>query len=110
MEILDNGRLIVDGGNGTASRHGEQGGGAGGIIQIISPVGKLAADSLSLGHGTKAGESCVNQESEAHGYYCLQGMSILWSLMRLDNFLVSSRAISEPGYFHTNIEGDTVIR
>ena len=110
MEILDNGRLIVDGGNGTAGGQRRQGGGAGGIIQIISPVGKLATDSLSLGHGTRTGKGCVNQESEAHGYYCLQGISILWSLMRLDNFLVSSRAISEPGYFQTNIEGDTVIR
>ena len=112
MEILDNGRLIVDGGNGTTSGQKGQGGGAGGIIQIISPVGKLIADSLSLGHGTKTGV-CPSQNSEAHGYYCLQGMSKPWSLIRLDNFLVSSRAvpsISEPGYFHTNIEGDTVIR
>ena len=111
MEILDNGKMIVDGGSGKGSRLGGQGGGAGGIIQIISPVGKLSAESLSLGHGTNIG-SCGPQMPESHGYYCLQGMSIQWSLIRLDNFMVSSRAvpsISEPGYFHTHIEGDTVI-
>ena len=105
MEILDNGRLIVNGGNGIGSGRGGEGGGAGGIIQIISPVGKLTADSLSLGRGTdRDGGACTNQGTEAHGYYCLQGMSIQRSLMRLDIFLVRSRAvpsISELGYFHT---------
>ena len=115
MEILDNGRLIVDGGNGIGSGNGGgEGGGAGGIIQIISPVGKLIADSLSLRRGIRrSGGSCIQQGNEAHGYYCLQGMSIQWSLMRLNNFLVSSRAvpsISQPGYFHTHIKDDKVTR
>ena len=87
MEILDNGRLIVNGGNGTGSVGGREGGGAGGIIQIISPVGNLTADSLSLGHGIRRrGGMCIQQGTEAHGYYCLQGMSIQRSLMRLDIF------------------------
>ena len=107
MEILRNGRLIVNGGNGTkGSEKGGQGGGAGGIIQIISQVGKLTADSLSLGHGTSTSDIGICKQTtstQAHGYYCLQGMSIQRSLMRLDNFLVSSSAvpsISDPGYFH----------
>ena len=55
MEILDNGRLIVEGGDGNKGGHyGVQGGGAGGIIQIISPVGNLSTGSLYLGHGTSA--------------------------------------------------------
>ena len=106
MEILDNGRLIVDGGDGTKSSKNQLvGGGAGGIIQIISPVGKITADSLSLGHGSSPDESwtCEGQTTNAHGYYCLQGMSIQRSFMGLDDFLVSSSAvpsISEPSYFH----------
>lgn len=87
MEILDSGRLIVDGGDATKrSTGGSLGGGAGGIIQIISPVGNLTAGSLSLGHGTREGGSC-KEPIEAIGYYCLQGMSIQRSFMRVDNFL-----------------------
>ena len=94
MEILNNGRLIVDGGNATkdTSKGGLVGGGAGGIIQIISPVGNLTTGSLSLREGTRIGHSCKGK-TEANGYYCLQGMSIQRSFMRLDNFLVSSRAV-----------------
>ena len=93
VEILDNGRLIVDGGDATKdiSNIAEVGGGAGGIIQIISPVGNLTPGSLSLGYGTKIG-SCKDT-NEANGYYCLQGMSIQRSFMRFDKFLVSSRAV-----------------
>ena len=105
MEILDNGRLTVDGGDGTkSSKNKLVGGGAGGIIQIISPVGKITAGSLSLGHGTSPdSRNCGGQTTNAHGYYCLQGMSIQRSFMGLDNFLISSSAvpsISEPSYFH----------
>lgn len=78
MEILGNGKLIVEGGDGKKRGRveGGEGGGAGGIIQIISPVGKLSADSLSLKRGTKSGGLCNDKTIEAHGYYYLQGMSI----------------------------------
>ena len=52
MDTQRNGRLAVDGGN--AHRAGSWyalGGGAGGIIQIISPEGSLAANTSFLGHG-----------------------------------------------------------
>ena len=114
MEILGNGRLIVDGGNGAkGSSGGEEGGGAGGIIQIISPVGNLSADSLSLRRGTNSGNTQCNDETiEAHGYYYLQGMSIQQE-SGVISVLISSRPvsiISGRGYFHTHIEGDSVIR
>ena len=110
MEILGNGRLIVDGGKGTkGTATGGEGGGAGGIIQIISSVGNLSADSLSLGQGTSSNKgNCEKDFTNAHGYYYLQGMSIQRSATRLDYFLISSSAvpsISEPGYFHTHIGG-----
>ena len=120
VEILSNGRLIVDGGNrtgdggGSGGKSGGETGGAGGIIQIISPMGNLSSDSLSLAHGTsrKTGQ-CGGEGTKSHGYYHLQGMSIQWSVIRLDNFLISTSTavptISEPGYFHINTEGDTVI-
>ena len=116
MEILGNGRLIVDGGDGT--KHSvviaARGGGAGGIIQIISPVGNLSAERLSVGHGTSSDKvACDENPTKANGYYYLQGKSIQWSVMRLDCFLISSSAvpsISERGYFHTHIESDTMIR
>ena len=77
MEILDNGRLIVDGGDGKKTYAN---GGAGGIIQIISPVGNLSAGSLSLGHGKRTPIGawfCRPGPTKAHmhGYYYLQGMS-----------------------------------
>ena len=80
MEILDNGRLIVQGGDGNkGAADGGEGGGAGGIIQIISPEGNLSADSLSLGHGTSNNNPNCNQRQakiDYHGYYYLQGISI----------------------------------
>ena len=80
MEILGHGSLIVQGGDGNkGSAHGGEGGGAGGIIQIISPVGNLSAGSLSLGHGTTNLErNCAGGQAKIdyHGYYYLQGISM----------------------------------
>ena len=79
MEILDNGRLEVQGGHGNGGAAiGGEGGGAGGIIQIISPEGKLSAGSLSLGHGTSSYDIRCNLQEEKndhHGFYYLQGIS-----------------------------------
>ena len=52
MDIQRNGRLAVNGGNAhpTGSIY-PLGGGAGGIIQIISPEGSLAAKTSFLRHG-----------------------------------------------------------
>ena len=79
MEILGNGRLIVQGGDGNKGiRSVGEGGGAGGIIQIISPVGNLSAGSLYLGLGTSSNDVLCNQEQEKndhHGFYYLQGIS-----------------------------------
>ena len=79
MEILDNGRLEVQGGDGNGGAAiGGEGGGAGGIIQIISPVGNLSAGSLYLGLGTSSNDVNCNQEQEKndhHGFYYLQGIS-----------------------------------
>ena len=53
MDIQRNGRLAVNG--GYANQAGYRyllGGGAGGIIQIISPEGSLAAKTSFLGHGS----------------------------------------------------------
>ena len=46
------------------------GGGAGGIIQIISPVGRLPLETLSLKRGTKIGACTPEAE---HGYYYFVG-------------------------------------
>ena len=47
------------------------GGGAGGIIQIISAAGRLPPKVLSLKGGTKF-RTCGNREAE-HGYYYFVG-------------------------------------
>ena len=49
------------------------GGGAGGIIQIISPAGRLPLNALSLKRGRKYG-FCKEAE---HGYYFVAG-NLLW--------------------------------
>lgn len=92
VEIVGNGTLIVDGGNEKRAKlKTHQGGGAGGIIQIISPMGNLTANSLSLRPGTSPPAGiCKTASTKAHGYYYLQGKSIQRSLMRLVNFLISS--------------------
>ena len=52
MDIQRNGRLAVNGGNPDFSCIYNLGGGAGGIIQIISPEGSLAAKTSLLRHGS----------------------------------------------------------
>ena len=47
------------------------GGGAGGIIQIISPAGRLQPNVLSLKRGTKFRWLCGIEEE--HGYYYFVG-------------------------------------
>ena len=51
------------------------GGGAGGIIQIMSPAGRLPPKVLSLKRGTTFGP-CSNREAE-HGYYYFVGGNFL---------------------------------
>ena len=71
MDIQRNGRLAVNGGD--AHEAGSQcplGGGAGGIIQIISPEGSLAAKTLSLGRGDS---SFFCNSSAENGYMYLPG-------------------------------------
>ena len=50
------------------------GGGAGGIIQIISPAGRLPPKVLSLKRGTRHGACPTEQE---HGYYYSVGGNFL---------------------------------
>ena len=71
MDIQRNGRLAVNGGNDhqRGSRY-LLGGGAGGIIQIISPEGSLAAKTLLLGHGDS---SLFCNSSAENGYMYLPG-------------------------------------
>ena len=79
MEIKEKGKLNVDGGR--AQRPGYTymlGGGAGGIIQIISPEGSIATGTLSLKGGDKFGK-CKEAE---HGYITVSSKS---SLERGDN-------------------------
>lgn len=77
VEILSNGALVVDGGDGIENNSGRRtrfGGGAGGVIQIISAMGNLPAHSLSLRRGHSSKQGCENKGNEANGYYYLQGM------------------------------------
>jgi len=80
VEVLGNGRLEVQGGDGNkGTTNGGEGGGAGGIIQIISPVGNLSAGSLSLALGTSSNDVTCKQEQEKndhHGFYYLQALNI----------------------------------
>ena len=50
------------------------GGGAGGIIQIISPAGRLPPKGLSLKRGTTLGICSTEAE---HGYYYFVGGNFL---------------------------------
>ena len=74
MEIKEKGRLTVNGGNAhqPASEY-YLGGGAGGVIQIISPEGSLAAGTLSLKHGHKSG-TCIAPVED--GYFHLPGNTV----------------------------------
>ena len=70
VDIQRNGRLAVNGGN--AHQTGSSyifGGGAGGIIQIISPEGSLAAKTSVLGPGNVIG--CF--KNVENGYMHLPG-------------------------------------
>ena len=73
QKLKEQGKLIFDGGNGklrsgAASRLG---GGAGGIIQIISPAGCLPLNALSLRRGTKV-ETCTETNEHAFDITILQ--------------------------------------
>jgi len=70
VQLKEQGKLIVDGENGKG-RFGPGGpyylgGGSGGVIQIISPTGRLPRRALSLKRGKKDG-TC--QPEAEHGYY-----------------------------------------
>ena len=75
MEIKEKGRLTVNGGNAQqpASEY-YLGGGAGGVIQIISPEGILAARTLSLERGKGSG-GCYGG-TEENGYFHLPGNTV----------------------------------
>ena len=74
MKIQKKGELNVDGGR--AQQPGgtyHLGGGAGGIIQIISPEGSIANGTLSLKRGDKNG----NCDEVEHGYITISSKSSL---------------------------------
>ena len=80
MEIKEKGKLNVDGGRAQQSpgKTYYLGGGAGGIIQIISPEGSIANGTLSLKRGYKVGQC----NEAKHGYITVSSKS---SLERGDN-------------------------
>ena len=71
--MREQGKFIVDGGNEKGGKAFSLGGGAGGIIQIISPAGRLPLNALSLKGGKQSG-SCKKGK---HGYYFVAG-NFLW--------------------------------
>ena len=74
MEIKEKGRLTVNGGNAQQpSSEYDLGGGAGGVIQIVSPEGTLAAGTLSLKRGHKSGTCWAPAEN---GYFHLPGNTV----------------------------------
>ena len=81
VELKEQGKLIVDGGNGKENigallpANAGLGGGAGGIIQIISPAGRLPVEALSLNRG-KNSQKCPT-EATKHGYYYFVGGNFL---------------------------------
>ena len=81
VELKEQGKLIVDGGNGKRGSGAafSLGGGAGGIIQIISAAGHLSPEALSLKRGTLVG-TC-NPETE-HGYYFIAGNFLLRTIQK----------------------------
>ena len=75
MEIKEKGRLTVNGGNAQQpSSEYDLGGGAGGVIQIISPEGTLAAGTLSLKRGDHSG--CFDVVDVENGYFYLPGNTV----------------------------------
>ena len=77
VELKEQGKLIVDGGNGKMGSGSAShfGGGAGGIIQIISAAGHLSLKALSLKRGTSVG-TCTSETE--HGYYYFIAGNFLW--------------------------------
>ena len=78
VQLKEQGKLIVDGENGKGKFvPGESyhlGGGSGGVIQIISPAGRLPPKALSLKRGKEDG-TCVPKAE--HGYYYFVGGNFL---------------------------------
>ncbi|XP_073235129.1 uncharacterized protein [Porites lutea] len=74
VELKEQGKLIVDGVNGKRGSGAtfSLGGGAGGIIQIISAAGHLSPEALSLKRGTSVGTCSPEAE---HGYYFIADIS-----------------------------------
>ena len=75
MEIQEQGRLHVEGSNaqrGDPSYH--VGGGAGGVIQIISSKGSLAAGTSFLKPGINAGTCC---DAAEYGYVFVSGIKCI---------------------------------
>ena len=66
VELKEQGKLIVDGGNGKlrSGAASSLGGGAGGIIQIISPAGRFPLKALSLRRHKKV-ETCAETNEQA---------------------------------------------
>ena len=81
VELKEQGKLIVDGGNGKRGSGAafSLGGGAGGIIQIISAAGHLSPEALSLKGGTFNG-TCT--PDAGHGYYFIAGNFLLRTIQK----------------------------
>ena len=77
VELKEQGKLIVDGGNGKVRSRAAShlGGGAGGIIQIISATGHLSPKALSLKRGTSVGTCTPEAEN---GYFYFIAGNFLW--------------------------------
>ena len=64
-------KLIVDGGHAhQPNGRYDLGGGGGGIVQIIAPMGNLANDTLSMRHGKVSGQCDYDATS---GHFLLTG-------------------------------------
>ena len=81
VELREQGKLIVDGGNGKRGSGAafSLGGGAGGIIQIISAAGHLSPKALSLKRGTLVAACSPVTE---HGYYFIAGNFLLRTIQK----------------------------
>ena len=76
MEIQEQGRLHVEGGSAQIPGGSifKVGGGAGGVIQIISSEGSLASGTSFLKRGQNSGTCTVNAE---HGYVFVSGIKCI---------------------------------
>ena len=81
VELKEQGKLIVDGVNGKRGSGAtfSLGGGAGGIIQIMSAAGHLSPEALSLKRGTLVGACTPEAE---HGYYFIAGNFLLRTIQK----------------------------